>query len=100
MQCFPNRFITVARFDFENFPWPTLKVFPAENKVISEKKRSSPKFKRFFRPRTGYLPETKTSNTTFQKYDFYQNALWPFAKCSVAHRWAMAHRLKSTDLMH
>ena len=27
-----------------------------------------------------------------------QNALWPLAKCSVAHRWAMAHRLKTTDL--
>ena len=100
MQCFPNLFITVAHFDFENFPWPTLKVFPAENKVISGKKKIFTKIRAVFRPRTGYLMETKTSNTTFQKYDFYQNALWPTAKRSVAHRWAMAHRLKSTDLMH
>ena len=80
--------------------------FSGRKQVLSplpKKKRFSPKFKRSFRPETSVLQKKRSSpnfqpkagdlqkknaNTTFSN----QNALWPTAKCSVAHR------LKSTVL--
>ena len=111
----------MAHLDFEKFSmallskycsrtWPKFsnqisleldwKGFSGRKQVISKKKRSSPKLKRFFRPKTGdfqkkrslpkfkrfflaenrWFPE-KNANTTFPN----QNALWPTTKCSVGH---------------
>ena len=86
----PDLFLTVAHFHFENLPspysqsiaqeldlnfhqsWIWLKRFlPAQNRW-SPKKRSSPKFKRFFWLKTGDLQKKC-------KYDFFK------PKCSVAH---------------
>ena len=75
----PNLFITVAYFDFKNFPWPTrkallknlthifrlnqfwstLKRFFRPKTGDLQKKRSSPNFKRFFRPKTGDSPKKR-----------------------------------------
>ena len=105
----PNLFLTVAHFDFENFPWPTLKLllnnltqihqnssgFSGWKQVIS-KKRSSPSFKRFsgrkqviskeknkvFTEIHAVFPaENRWFKHDFLKYDFNQSALW---QC-VAH---------------
>ena len=84
MQCFPNLFITVAHFDFENFPWHTLKVFPAENKVISEKKSLHQNSSGFSGREQVISWKQKLQtrlfkNTTFTKmlWGPLQNVLWP-----------------------
>ena len=87
MQCFPNLFITVAHFDFENFPWPTLKVFPAENKVIFEKKKGLHQNSSGFSGREQVISRKLKLQTRFFKNTTFtkmlcgplQNVLWPTA---------------------
>ena len=118
----PNLFLPVAHFHFENFPWPTsqsiaqeldpnfhqswirLKRFfgPPRTCDLKKKKGSSPKFKQFFRSKTGDLQIKKQTrqlaihcnflrafwqchgiNSSPCKYDFFK------PKCSVATQNAL-----------
>ena len=92
--------------------------FSGRKQVIS-KKKTPPKFDRFLRPKTGDLQKKKKTNSTRHSQQLsasfltlsgnkqlivqirlFQTKMFcgPLQNTSVAHRWAMAHRLKTTAL--
>ena len=115
----PNLFLTVALLILKIFLGPNLKVLLKNLTQIFRPNQFRIRLKRFFRPKTDDLqkkkvftkiqaafraknrwsPEKKKGlhqNSKNFKHDFVKIRL--LTKCSVAHRRAMAHRLKSTGL--
>ena len=115
----PNLFLTVAPFDFENFSWPhsqsiASRTWPKFSGQISfeldwngfsGRKQMISKKKGLHQNSSGFSGQKQVvsrkrkglhQNSKNFKHDFFKIRLLP--KCSVAHRMAMAHRLKSTGL--